>query len=51
MIICPCHGSRFHLDGTVARGLPARPPSTLRIRVDGDRILPAWPIRGGSRHE
>jgi len=40
LIECPCHGSRYHLDGTVARGpapraLSARPVSV----VDGEIVL------------
>ena len=40
LIECPCHGSRYHLDGTVARG-PA--PRALTQRpvtvVDGSIVL------------
>ena len=40
LIECPCHGSRYHLDGTVARG-PA--PRALTPRpvtvVDGTIVL------------
>jgi Rieske Fe-S protein len=40
LIECPCHGSRYRLDGTVAggpapRALPARPVTV----VDGSIVL------------
>jgi Rieske Fe-S protein len=43
---CRCHGSKFNLDGTVARG-PAFDPLLARtVRVEGDAIiLEPW-VRG-----
>jgi nitrite reductase/ring-hydroxylating ferredoxin subunit len=34
LLVCPCHGSRFHLDGSVARGPAARPLEVLPHRFD-----------------
>lgn len=38
-INCPCHGSKFNLDGTVARGPASRPLDPAAIVVKGNSIL------------
>lgn len=37
-INCPCHGSKFNLDGTVANGPAARPLESKPVTVNGDVI-------------
>jgi Rieske Fe-S protein len=37
-INCPCHGSSFNLDGTVAKGPAGRPLDAQGIVVQGDSI-------------
>jgi Rieske Fe-S protein len=37
-INCPCHGSSFNLDGTVAKGPASRPLNARGIVVQGDSI-------------
>lgn len=38
-IDCACHGSKFHLDGSVANGPAASPLGPKTIRVEGDSII------------
>ncbi|MBV8930872.1 MAG: Rieske (2Fe-2S) protein [Mycobacteriaceae bacterium] len=38
-INCPCHGSKFNLDGSVARGPADRPLDAEAVVVHGDSIV------------
>lgn len=38
-INCPCHGSKFNLDGTVAQGPAAKPLESKPIVVQGESIF------------
>jgi nitrite reductase/ring-hydroxylating ferredoxin subunit len=38
-IDCPCHGSKFNLDGTVAKGPAQEPLESENISVQGDSIV------------
>jgi Rieske Fe-S protein len=39
LITCPCHGSKFNLDGTVSHGPAKSPLESKSIKVQGDSII------------
>ncbi len=39
LFTCPCHGSEFNVDGTVASGPASDPLGAFEAKIDGDLVL------------
>ncbi len=38
-IVCPCHGSKFNLDGSVSQAPAQQPLAAKNVRVEGDSVV------------